>query len=515
MKPSRLADLCFLVLAALILAAVTWDAFVFRLITHLPGSDYWEHTAVLRALIENPLHPRHPSIVTTAGSPRFGPHYLAVAVVAKMVRFGPIDAMALASVLNTALFLVGIFLFFRRYFADARASLYGLIVMFGSWLADSPHFSNVYKLSVFFSVAGYPSTSALAVTLLLLTLTLRLLRGVTAPPGLLGLAALGVAYVYVTHPLTAMMALTALVALAATEPGVARRRRVTIAAAVPAGILLACLWPYYPALGMVAGGTTERVGQALALRNVPLHEFYSAPVLRQILGHALLAVPCLGFFVVVRRHLFVVLGTLAMLAVFVGSALVPVPLGHRFVLLAVFFLQVALVYLLLALTPRGDAWPGHPRARLAAALGTGLFLAYLVVANVVEARERFAEFRGGLSPTVRIGRRVGQIARTSGVVLGDPLPSWSLPTFGPRIVALHHSNPLVPDTAERAQQVRRFFAPGTSNREREAILGRYQVTHVLFTARQGGSAERFVERRGEAFSLPGGLTLYALTPPAR
>ena len=113
---------------------------------------------------------------------------------------------------------------------------------------------------------------------------------------------------------------------------------------------------------------------------------------------------------------------------------------------------------------------------------------------------------------VRVGRRVGQIAHTTGVVLGDPLPCWSLPTFGPRIVALHHSNPLVPDTDERTQQVRRFFAPGTPNREREAILRRYSVTHVLFTARQGGSAERFVEKRAEAFDLPAGLTLYALNP---
>ncbi len=52
----------------------------------------------------------------------------------------------------------------------------------------------------------------------------------------------------------------------------------------------------------------------------------------------------------------------------------------------------------------------------------------------------------------------------------------------------------------------------TPNREREAILRRYSVTHVLFTARQAGSAQRFVEKRAEAFDLPAGLTLYALNP---
>lgn len=510
----RWSDLLFVALAAGIFGWVVWDAFSFRLITHLPGSDYWEHTAVLRALIENPFHPRHPSIVTNAGSPRFGPHYLMVALLSKALHYGPIDAMALASTLNAALLLLGIFLFFRVYFRDARASLFGLIVVFGTWLGKAPHFSNVFKFSVYFSVAGYPSSSAFAVTLLLLALAVRLLRASVARPALLGLAVLGVAYVYVTHPLTAVMSLTALVALAATDPGIERRRRLLVAATAPAGLLLALLWPYYPALGMVAGGTAERVGRALALKNIPLHEFYSAASLRQILGYALFAVPCLGYFVVVRRHLFVVLGTLAMLAIFVGSALVPVPLGHRFVLLAVFFLQVGLVFLLLALTTDGGVWRGHPRALLGAKLGVGLFLAYLAVTNVADARARFAEFRGGVSPTVRLGHRVGQITGTRGVVLGDPLPCWSLPTFGPRIVALHHSNPLVPDTDERTQKVRRFFAPGTSNREREAILARYSVTHVLLTPRQGGGVERFLERRAEAFSLPSGYTLYAL-PPAK
>ena len=85
--------------------------------------------------------------------------FLLVGLVAALLGFTTIAGASFA----LAKVLAGIFLFFRRYFRDARASLYGLIVMFGSWLADAPHFSNVYKLSVFFSVAGYPSTSALAV----------------------------------------------------------------------------------------------------------------------------------------------------------------------------------------------------------------------------------------------------------------------------------------------------------------------------------------------------------------
>ena len=514
MKRAPLADVLFVLLAASIVGWVAWDAFVFRLITHVPGSDYWEHSAVLRALIAEPWHPRHPLVVTDAGSPRFNPHFLLVALTARALHWGPIDAMALAAVFNAVLFAGGIFLFFRVYFRDAKASLYALVVFFGTWLAKAPHFSNVYKLSVFFSVAGYPSTAALALTLFALTLTTHLLRDPRERPGLLALSAVGWAYIYVTHPLTAMMAFTAALLLALTEPNVARRRRVWVALTLPAGLVLTGFWPYYPAFGMVMRGTVARVSERMATHApTELHPFYAPSALYQIVGFALLGVPCLGYFVVVRKHLFVVLGALAMLGVFVVSAWFDVPLGHRFVLLAVFFLQIALVFLLLALTPTGaslPAWARRTWLRILGGAAVAGLLTLMAVTNVQAAVTRFQEFRGGVSPTVRAGRRIGQIAGDDAVILGEAQASWSLPTFGPRIVSPHHSNPLVPDTDQRRRDARRFFAPGVTDQERARILAQYRVTHVLFTARQGGSAERFVENRSALNELPYGLRLYTL-----
>jgi len=280
--------------------------------------------------------------------------------------------------------------------------------------------------------------------------------------------------------------------------------------------VLAAFWPYYPALGMVMKGTAARVSHRIAnADHSELHRFYSPSYLFQISGFALLAVPCFGYFVVVRRHLFLVLGTLAMLAVFVVSAFVDIPLGHRFVLLAMFFLQIGVVFLLLALTPRDTPLPGWARrlpARAAAALATGALLVFLVVSNVQAAERRFAEFRGGTSHTVRLSRRIGQIAGPDAVILGDAQTCWSVPTFGPRVVAPHHSNPLVPDTDERRLAVRRFYTYGMSDAERTRMIERYHVTHVLFTGRQAGPAERFSEQRGTAYEVPYGGRLYALRP---
>lgn len=513
-----LPDLLFGLLAVGILVWVGWDAFEFRLVTFSPGADYWEHTAVFHALLEDPWHPKHPLIDAPIGSPRFGPHTLLVALIGRVAGLSALGAMGLASVLNTALFLFGIWWFFRVYFRDPRASLFGLVVFFGSWF-DGPHFSNVYHLGVYFAVAGYPSSTALGLALVLLTLTVLFLRAERDRWGLAAGLALLFADIVITHPLTATMALPACVLLAATEPSVARRRRLLAGGTVLVGLLLTVLWPYYPALGMVVGGTAGRVKKVMAQGGQEMHLFYSVDMLLRILGYALLSVPVLGYFLWRRRHLFVPLSAALMFVAFGVSAYVPIPLGHRYVLLAVPFLQIALVWLLLALSPR-EARVRGPYSRRwvrnVSASVVGAFLMFLAVSNALAARERFARVSPTLvpreSPTVLLGERVAELAGPEAVVLANPLASWSLPTFGPKVVTLHHRNPLILDGEERDAAMA-FFSGSTSDEQRFAILERFHVTHVLSAPVASRSLTRFLRENALARDVPGKYTLYVMRAP--
>lgn len=510
------ADVLYALLSAAVVAWVWWDAFHFRLITYSPGADYWEHTAVLRALLDDPWHPKHPLIVTDAASPRFGPHFLLVALLARFLHYDAVDAMALGSVVNTVLLLAGLWWFLRGYFRSSRAALYGLVLFFGSWGA-APHFSNVFKLKVFFSVAGYPSTAAFAMTLVGLGLIVRLLRSPRRRPLGLALSALIWAWVYVTHPLTATMGLPAAVLLALTEPGVARRERWWVAGSVCGGFLLSALWPYYPALGMVFGGTMHRVRGLEPESFAPPHEFYEPRHFADIIGYCFASFVMLPYLWVRRQDVFVVLGALLMLAVFAVSALLPIPLGHRYVLLSVFFLQLALVRLLLDIAPgapAGAAPPSRRRLRLAGDAGVFALLAYMAWSNVAVAREHFqhveASAHGRESTTLRCARRVGELAGPHAVVLSTALASWSLPTFGPKIVPPYHKNPLIVDAEERRHAALRFFAAGTGDRERDAILAQYGVTHVLVPPHAAGSVSDYLGDDRLLARLPGGYSLYAL-----
>ena len=211
------ASTLFVLCALGIWGWISWEAAYVRMVTWEGGADYWEHSATLHALIENPWHPRHPHLSTDAGSPRFGPQFLLVALIARAVGWDAMQAMTLAAVLNTLLFLCGIRLFFRSYFRHPLAPLYGLLVMFGGWWVGF-HFSNVYSLPMLFLVASFPSTTALGLTLLGFALAVRVLRGQVARPRL-ALVAVGLwaGAVFIIHPLTAMMSLSGALVLAVSE----------------------------------------------------------------------------------------------------------------------------------------------------------------------------------------------------------------------------------------------------------------------------------------------------------
>lgn len=505
-------DVAFVAMSAAIVAWVIYDAAVTRLITYSPGSDYWEHSAALRALMDDPWNPKHPHLGDDTPAPRFGPYFVLIALLSRAFGLDAIGAMGLAAVFNTLLFLAGIQVFFATYFRHPLAPLSGLVVLFGSWVG-APHYSNVYELKTFFSVAGYPSTDALGVTLLTFALMLNVLRQQPPPRGKLALLAFCFFYVYTTHQLTAAMTLSGAFFLAATEPGVPRARRVLVLATLPAGLCLALLWPYYQTLGVVSRGAARYAHGGVQVRR----EFYELETLLRTAGFALPGVLVLVYFAVRRIHLFLVLGAVVVLAPFAVNYFRPVPLGHRFVLLAMFYVQTAFVWLLLELVeglPAPRALPAGIRRGAGIALAAGA-LALCLFFSVSNAAQRFEaharRYHGRQSSIVAYARAVAARTPPGSMVLATPRDAWPLPTFGTHVVSLFHGNPLVRDRAERRTASNRFFSRRATDEERKETIDHYGVTHVLARKRRG--AAHFLATRATRTRLPGGYSLYTLKRP--
>jgi hypothetical protein len=113
------------------------------------------------------------------------------------------------------------------------------------------------------------------------------------------------------------------------------------------------------------------------------------------------------------------------------------------------------------------------------------------------------------SRIVRYGQNVRKYAGPDAVVLADALNSWPIPTFGPKVVALHHLNPLVPDQFERNARVRAFFE-GADDQTRMDVLRRYHVTHVIVTTEQDQELGGFLQPLARRRRIGGDFILYTL-----
>ncbi len=516
----------FWVLGASLVFAIGTEAFTTQAITSFRGSDFYEHSAAIRALLEDGFPPPSPMVVSDAGSPRYMPHFVLLAALGRMLSFDALRTMALASTVNIALLVIGAFFFFRALFRDSRAPLYGLIVLVGSWYS-AWMYSNVYQLHILFGIAAYPSIACVGLTMIALAVCIGVTRSPTVPAGRLLLLTVLLAYILLTHAVTAMMALTATALLALTAPGVRWKIRALLLTTTVAGCLLALLWPYFSVLEVILGtgggqqSWVAHLGGSGGRDPIYVTDSFDLGAVMQTLGLAIAGLAAIVILLVKRRHLFIPLSALAMLVPFLLNFVTRIPLGSRFILLTVFFLQVGLVWMLLMVspgyheraTPLRRPWLGQAPVILLLLLmvGHNLRLTDLHLRRALHGRTP-----GRPSDVVLRYRRMADLAGEGAVVIGHRLDTWPLPAFGVKIVDPKHINPLLPDTTERKLAANLFFSPEATFAERDEIIRRYRVTHVLVKGAPAPCLEAWFDgRQTDPGPVGDGYTLYSLHEPAR
>ncbi len=111
----------------------------------------------------------------------------------------------------------------------------------------------------------------------------------------------------------------------------------------------------------------------------------------ETLGLALIGIPISVWSLFTKRR-FIGLGALSMAAPFIGNAFVPLPLGHRFILLTVFYLQVAVVWVLVAASPRMTTTPRTWSERLTGYGGSLLVAVTLGLSAYINIEDSWREF---------------------------------------------------------------------------------------------------------------------------
>jgi hypothetical protein len=428
------------------------------------GSDFWEHSAVVRELATHPLHPRHPELVVNAPHAFFSPYTLAVGLFARLSGLDAVSALLLVGPLNLILFLLAFYWFVASITRSTRTPGLALLFMLLLW-GDNPWTaSGIYNLRSLASINTYPSTFAMALALCSLAGALAYLRSGQVRYLVVVLGAVPV--VVITHPLTAVLMYIFIAAIWIGLFSPAFVRRFTgLAAVVLLGSLLALSWPYYSLLTLFTAPDAFFDQVSRTFTDGIVERTFPA-----FLGLPLIALR-------LRRNLRdpLSLSFLALLAVYVGSILAGKWGYSRVISYLVLVLQIVVADWAVRSKP---PWRTPD---LASAAGLLLYagIGACLVLSLFDMQSFLGRSLKRSETEFRDYSFLAGFCQQYDVVLSDLSTSLAVPPFGGKVVAMNRPLHFVPDADARRRDVRSFFSGDASAEDRARILARYGVDWLL------------------------------------
>lgn len=446
------------------------------------GRDVWHHMAVLGALMDFPFDPANPHVVSDAPSRTFTPWYWVLALMGKALGLSPLKVLGMSALFTMGLLAGGVWLFARAYYRRRWAPAVLLAVMLGVWTLNFG-WAGFYNFTTLVFSASYPFAIVFAAGFFAWWAVVKALERTARPLPWLIVIGFLTAVSFATHQLQAGLTLGGIGVFALFHGQADVRRRVEILAAAGLGLAASMLWPFYNPLALVRFASLPGWNTAEMWDN---RSFYIAMT-------GISAFGVLGFYDWERRRprLELVAGGLGLALAFGGGQMLGVSLSHRFFPFLMLFLHLGLIWLLLARAALRGPGLGPYLARFGhgvLAVAVGLLFAYNMALGATNYRVYKQFSRGeitveGKHRAPRILESAREVVAMTGpdaVILGYQEAAYPPQALGVKVVAIPRPFPLTPDMAERQAAAFEFFQPETTRSEREAIIERYNATHILY-----------------------------------
>ena len=432
------------------------------------STDFFMHSATVRALEHDLVDPNHDMTGTDDPSERFNPYTATLAATARTFDVSPTPVMQVAALANLVAFLVAFRLFVGELTGRPRVPFFALLATLVLWGVDPWRWSGFLNLNSIGFGLPWPSMFVTAVVLFVGYALLR--YDVSGSVWWLVVAAPGMALAGLTHPFTFMWSSVMLAALAFSRR-LYRRDRVVplVLAAVVTGGLLAA-WPQYPFYQL--GDLDDAYSNVMEVmyERVPLRVVAALP----------------GFVVVAGRFRRDRRDPLALmliggLSLYAFGAVADRPSFGRMLPLVMLSAHIAIGILLADLVERRRAANPALVGWLAASLAVGLVGAAPGFARMVP--------RGLLPGSLASEESLlpidepyealeGALDRGAVVVAPSNLSAIA-PAYGYAVVAPSYPSAFVDDLDERRRDAAAFLLPSASASDRTSIAQRYGIAAVL------------------------------------
>jgi len=451
-------------------------------------SDGVEHAAAVKELSNNFLNPQNPLLsLEGSTSPRFVPSIMIMAMFMKITHIEIYNIIRIFTIIFFIFFSYCVWDFSCNYFNDKGQGIYSLLAVLFLW-GKGWDGANAYMFSVLIWNAYYPSVVSFSLSLLGYGFLLKFLRKNLKRYVLAYLAI--TCLVFLNHPLTGTFYFLTTFLLLFSEKKVNIKSLFIFLSSIMISALVALLWPYYSHAALAL----KMIGKSM--NNFWDYKFtwnylYSEQLSRS--GPALLGIPVLIYYLKKRQHLFLVYGFLACAVIYGSSYLLTQHLGERYIFFMVFFLQIAFSRYLKEkdiLSYKSFKTLSSPFIRkgfttmvvilgiLCGVMGQAYLVSTQYLPHFTSPKARL-HLPGYVNPLSQY-KFLKRYLRKGDVVFSDIATSWVIPFITEaKVVSLFHNNPLIPDSYQRIKDTEVFFEPKTSTHLRQALLKKYNSSHLL------------------------------------
>ncbi len=495
---------------------ILFIAFALQVIPWFEWSDGCEHAAAIRELNYSFLHPLNPHLnLPGETSPRYVPSIIIMAVMQKILECDVFTILGLSSLVAFIFLGFGIYCFAKEYFQDEIQPVYTVLSLLFLWGRGWDGANSIMFSSLVYN-AYYPSVISFILIFFALTAMLKYLR--QRRLSYFSAFVIVSSLAFLNHPLTGILLFFITSILIVSEGYLERRVVILFSLACMIAVMVTSLWPYYSffkGVLFMASGKGRQFWDYQAGYN--LH--YSGHLIR--IGPGFLGVLAIAYFGVKKQYPFIVAGFLISLIIYIAGFFWKIILAERLIFLCMLFSQLAFSRILKN-SLHGfpdylrERWRTALRLICIAALGVGfcsqLYLAArMYLPQFIEWSPQFhlRKFQHPLQHYLSLRHSL----QRGDIVLTDITTSWILPCITDvKVVALFHNSPFLLENLERARDTKTFF---TAPESREAVLAKYNISHVLINKRKVPQGEGVDEHDAAYLPNPDEELFNVLSPLGR
>jgi hypothetical protein len=436
--------------------------------------DFWEHSAVIQALVIDLSNSSHPFFAIQAPHAFISPYHWIAALLAKYSSLDVINTLSILGILNFCLFIFGLKVFIQGFELKVPhfTCFYALLFILFLWGNEPWGFSGFFHFELIADILPYPSTFTTALSLIGLGIGFQLLRSDSIAQYILLI--LISTLVLLSHPLTFIFLASGLLcqALTSKEKFALITKRVIV---FVLAISIAMLWPYYSIFELLTGAGDVYHASNRGMYTDVLSKIWPILVLSPLLWPALKN----------KKTHPIFLHLLALIAVYFFGWFTGKYSYGRDITFIVILIQILLARQFADFELRLSQ--SLPRTILTYRVSLGVVLLYLASSWLYPTFTRSLTVINSLVSGRTVSNQhmyknltfLPQYIDKGSVVLSDLDTSWLVPSFGGKVIGALHVQAFVADDAQRSVDLRDFFSKGATPARRQTIIQKYHPKYFL------------------------------------